>query len=65
MNFIVEFKENAKEDLLKHKKSGQKQLLLKIQKFTVECLENPRFGTGKPEPLKYRNIETWSREINK
>ncbi len=65
MSFIVDFKDLAKEDLLKHKKSGQLQLLSKIQKFTLECIDNPRSGTGNPEQLKYRNIETWSRKINK
>ena len=28
-------------------------------------MQTPRSGTGKPEQLKYRKIETWSREINK
>lgn len=65
MTFKIDFKDQAKEELKKHKKSGQKQLLSKIERFTMECLEDPRAGTGKPEQLKHRNIETWSREINK
>lgn len=65
MSFVIDFKDQAKEDLVKHKKSGQKQLISKIEKFTLECIENPRFGIGKPEQLKYRTTETWSREINK
>lgn len=65
MTFKIDFKDLAKEELKKHKKSGQKLLLAKIERFTLECMEDPRSGTGKPEWLKYRNVETWSREINK
>ena len=65
MSFTINFKDEAKEELIKHKKSGQKLLLSKIEKFTLECIQTPRTGTGKPEQLKYRKIETWSREINK
>lgn len=65
MSFSVNYTEKFIEDLKKHKKSGQKQLLSKVERFVTECLENPRTGTGKPEQLKHRKIETWSREINK
>lgn len=65
MSFSVSFTEKFSEDLKKHKKSGQKQLLSKVERFVTECLVNPRMGTGKPEQLKHRKIETWSREINK
>lgn len=65
MTYQIEFKDAAKKELKKHKKSGQKILLTKIEQFTRECLINPRSGTGKPEQLRYRDIETWSREINK
>ena len=65
MSFEIDFKDSALEDLKKHKKAGQKQLLSKIEKFTLECIQNPRQGTGHPEQLKYRQLETWSREINK
>ncbi|KFC20194.1 Txe/YoeB family addiction module toxin [Chryseobacterium sp. FH1] len=65
MSFSVNYTEKFVEDLKKHKKSGQKQLLSKVERFVTECLENPRIGTGKPEQLKHRKVETWSREINK
>lgn len=65
MSFSVNYTEKFIEDLKKHKKSGQKQLLSKVERFVTECLENPRIGTGKPEQLKHRKVETWSREINK
>ncbi len=65
MSFSVGYTEKFLDDLRKHKKSGQKQLLSKVERFITECLENPRIGIGKPEQLKHRKIETWSREINK
>ena len=48
MNFSVSYTEKFLEDLRKHKKSGQKQLLSKLERFITECLDNPRIGTGKP-----------------
>ena len=65
MKYKIDFKDQAKEELKRHKKSGQKLLLAKIERFTLECLKDPRSGTGKPEQLRYRKFETWSREINK
>jgi len=65
MNYTIDIKEVAKEDIKKHKLSGQKQLVKKIENFLIECLTNPRAGTGKPERLKFMTNETWSREINK
>ncbi|WDF48353.1 Txe/YoeB family addiction module toxin [Chryseobacterium sp. KACC 21268] len=65
MSFSVNYTEKFIEDLKKHKKSGQKQLLSKVERFVTECLDSPRIGTGKPEQLKHRKVETWSREINK
>ncbi|MCD9853392.1 Txe/YoeB family addiction module toxin [Epilithonimonas sp. JDS] len=65
MSFSVNYTEKFIEDLKKHKKSGQKQLLSKVERFVTECLDSPRVGTGKPEQLKHRKVETWSREINK
>lgn len=65
MSFSLSYTEKFVDDLKKHKKSGQKQLLSKVERFVSECLENPKTGTGKPEQLKHRKMETWSREINK
>lgn len=65
MSFIIDFKDAAKQDILKHQKSGQKKLVEKIKTFTLECQINPRIGTGKPERLKFMESEIWSREINK
>lgn len=65
MSFSLSYSEKFLDDLKKHKKSGQKQLLSKVERFVTECLENPKAGTGRPEQFKHRKIETWSREINK
>lgn len=65
MSYTIGYSEKFSDDIRKHKKSGQKKLVDKITVFVIECQVNPRTGTGKPEQLKYRSTETWSREINK
>lgn len=64
MIFTIDFKNEAKKDVIKHQKSGQKTLVEKIKTFTLECQTNPRVGTGKPEQLKHQVGEIWSRKIN-
>ncbi|RZL30236.1 MAG: Txe/YoeB family addiction module toxin [Pedobacter sp.] len=64
MSFIIDFKDEAKRDIVKHQKSGQKKLIEKIKIFTIECQNNPRIGTGKPEQLRHQKDEIWSRRIN-
>lgn len=64
MSFIIDFKDEARRDIARHKKSGQKTLIEKIRTFTLECQIDPRVGTGKPERLKHQKDETWSRKIN-
>lgn len=47
------------------KKSGQKQLVVKILEFLKEMQTEPMMGTGNPEPLKhYGERSVWSRRIN-
>lgn len=65
MTFSVKYTEKFLDDLRKYKKSGQKLLLAKTERLINKCFEDPRSGTGKPEQLKHRKVETWSREINK
>lgn len=64
MGYSISFSQKFFEDLEKHKKSGQAKLLTKIEGFLVECMENPKTGTGKPEQLKFHTDETWSRRID-
>ena len=64
MSYEIEFVQSAFDDLEKHKKSGNKQLIRKISDLINELREHPTVGTGKPERLKYYKDETWSRRIN-
>jgi addiction module toxin, txe/yoeB family len=53
------------EHIEKHKKSGQKKSLIKVEAFLSELEKNPTEGTGKPEELKgYRDHSVWSRRID-
>jgi toxin YoeB len=65
MSFVLQFSQQTDEDLLFHKKSGNKAILKKIVTFLEEIVEHPYSGTGKPEPLKYDFSGKWSRRINK
>ena len=64
MRYEVIYSPEAKEDLRKHAKAGNKILLKKISKLLQELEEHPETGTGKPEKLKYKSEEYWSRRIN-
>jgi toxin YoeB len=64
MSYSIELTEVAISDIEKHKKSGDKKVLIKIDKLLNELREHPTTGTGKPEKLKHYEIPTWSRRIN-
>jgi toxin YoeB len=64
MSYLLKFSEKTDEDLLFHKKSGNKLILKKIVTFLEEIAEHPYSGTGKPEPLKYDLSGKWYRRIN-
>ena len=63
MNYELELTDDADADIKKHKKSGDKIILRKIDKLFDELRNNPTEGTGKPEILKHNKIPTWSRRI--
>jgi len=63
MSFVIELTFDAIKDIEKFKKSGDKKVLLKIDKLLNELREHPKTGTGKPELLKYYEIPTWSRRL--
>lgn len=65
MAFHLAFTDQAKEDIEKHKKAGNKAVLTKILSFSEELAEHPFSGTGKPELLKHNLSGLWSRRINK
>lgn len=58
MNFSIELTLEALADIEKHKKSGDKKILLKIDKLLNELREHPQTGTGKPEQLKHYSTPT-------
>lgn len=64
MSYEIELTDEANSDIEKHKKSGDKKLLIKIDKLFNELREHPTSGTGKPEKLKHYKIATWSRRIS-
>ncbi len=64
MNYTLEFSEIALSDIKKHKKSGDKSVLKKIEKLLNELMEHPTTGTGQPEQLKHNLAGLYSRRIN-
>lgn len=65
MSYTLDFSKTALEDIKKHKKSGDKPTLKKIEKLLNELMEHPITGTGQPEKLKYDLAGLYSRRINK
>lgn len=63
--YTIEISKEALADLLKIKKSGKKTDITKIQKIFLELEIHPTVGIGKPEKLKYKDSNVWSRQINK
>ena len=49
MSYTLFYTNDAIQGIEKHKKSGQKTLVKKIQSLIGEIREEPRFGTGQPE----------------
>jgi len=64
MSYTLEFSEIALADIKKHKKSGDKVVLKKIEKLLNELMEHPTMGTGQPEQLKHNLTGLYSRRIN-
>lgn len=62
--YRIEIKPEAKKDLNKHIKSGNRANIKKIEKILFELTENPYLETGQPEQLKYELSSYWSRRIN-
>lgn len=62
--YKLEFTQEALDDIEKHKKSGNKPLLKKLEKLLLELKQHPDSGTGQVELLKHYKEETWSRRIN-
>lgn len=65
MSYTLQFSRTSLEDIEKHKKSGDKPTLRKIEKLLNELKEHPTTGTGQPEKLKHELSGLYSRRINK
>ena len=64
IEYELVFTQEALDDIQKHKKSGNKPLLKKLEKLLEELRQHPSTGTGQVEMLKHYKEETWSRRIN-
>jgi Txe/YoeB family toxin of Txe-Axe toxin-antitoxin module len=53
MSYSLQFSKTALADIEKHKKSGNKATLLKIEKLLNELIVHPTTGSGQPEILKH------------
>ncbi|MDR2206892.1 MAG: Txe/YoeB family addiction module toxin [Flavobacteriaceae bacterium] len=64
MKYRLIVEPEAEKHMLAHAKAGNKILLKKIRKLFEELKQHPETGTGKPEKMKYKNGEYWSRRID-
>lgn len=64
MSFEIVFSIKANKDIERIKKTGDRNLLKKLDSLLEELKEHPKTGTGKPEQLKHYEIPTWSRRIS-
>lgn len=60
----IELTDNAKKDLYRHKRSGNKGNMRKIEQLFLSIADDPYSGIGQPEELKYNLAGKWSRRIN-
>lgn len=63
MNYSIDITEEAKEHL-KFFSKNDKRLVKKINNLIKDLETHPKTGIGKPERLKYKDEEFYSRRIN-
>ncbi len=61
----VVFFEQAQKDIAFWKKSGQKQIMARIDSLLKDIRKQPFSGIGKPKELKHELSGWWSRRINR
>lgn len=61
----VESTKQADLDLRYWQGSGNLKILLRINKLIEAAIDNPAVGIGKPERLKFYEVETYSRRIDR
>jgi toxin YoeB len=60
----IVYEPKAVDDLKYWKKSGQKQIQIRISSILQSIQQTPFDGIGKPEALKHNWSGMWSRRIN-
>ncbi len=65
MSYVLEFSDQALEDIENHKKAGDHSVLKKLQRLLNELQEHPMTGAGQPEKLKHDLVGLFSRRINR
>ncbi len=63
--YTIILSQNAKEDLVKIGRKGDKIQKAKIERLIEELSLHPTTGSGKPEQLKGELSGLWSRRINR
>ena len=63
MRYSITYTPEAELDIIKLRKSGDKQALKKLDVLLDELRKHPETGTGKPERLRYQHADKWSRRI--
>jgi toxin YoeB len=61
----VQSTKQADLDLMYWQRSGNLKVVARINKLIESALENPGSGIGKPERLKFYEVETYSRRIDR
>ena len=62
--YKVEISTKAEKHLELHKKSGNKVVNERIDRIFKELKVQPKIGIGKPERMKHKEGEVWSRRID-
>jgi toxin YoeB len=61
----VEFTPEAAKDIFFWGENGNKKALKKIYQLIADCLKTPYSGIGSPEQLRYQDVDTYSRRIDR
>lgn len=65
MNYTLRFSKTSLEDIERHKKSGDKATVKKIEKLLNEIKKHPTTGLGQPKKLRHDLAGLYSRRINR
>ena len=63
MTYVLIIGQDALDDIVKLKKSGNKAAIRRLNKILDELREHPTTGIGQPEQLNFEYSGLWSRRI--